>query len=140
MSAKCEDCSGSGREMPAVLLGGSRDCPTCNGSGFIQSSATRHINLITRLDAASEPSRELDREICKAFHAATGKTIDFLVYTESLDAAIAFVREMLPGWHWRVDYREAVVWRGNTMTSGKSKQPAIALLIAALRAAEEESK
>lgn len=87
---------------------------------------TNLLPLITRLEAASGPDRELDAEIAFATrhpvnpayvreYAISGAKMNptlspiqnYLLensphYTSSLDAAIALAERVLPGWHWSV--------------------------------------
>lgn len=92
---------------------------------------------------------------------------DVPAYTESLDAAVALVERVLPGWSWRVatccvsddawvqpdfncpvhgerlkrEFREDIDWVELTDVDLRpSGRPAIALVIAALRALQEPSK
>lgn len=101
--------------------------------------------LIKRLEAASEPSRELDEAIC----VAVGRPLTFddgvvsgcnvKPYTSSIDAALMLVPE---GFAWAVamDLTAKGAHAGlhrrfpYTAADGKAKTPALAIVIAALKA------
>lgn len=115
-----------------------------------------HADLIRRLEEATGPSKELDREIALASYPnEAGIWID-CDYTASLDAAVALVPE---GWTWTVtskkgraiahmcaDYDDddaPVIWSrrplGRRPTQAEREAcyvatPALALVIAALKA------
>ena len=111
-------------------------------------------NLITRLSKLDAPDREVDRDI----HITTNKPLregmrfgHIPTYTASVDAATALAERVLPGWYWGItqgdDGEDAVKFQGNVWPSiqpypaeleqyGYHKFPAIALLIALLRAKE----
>lgn len=105
-------------------------------------------DLITRLQAAEGPSRELDTEICEAIGFVLGQLGHAPPFTTSIDAALTLVPE---GWHWAI-YTEKGICGGKgarvnvggpeRTRRGWSKDlhevyaatPALALCIAALRA------
>lgn len=129
-------------------------------------------DLIAKLEALDGPSREVDAEIATAVDGYVtqpnkgwpekidygrahpdgyviwpGHGFDQLVpkYTASLDAAVALVERVLPGWDWAVsnlgeDGCEGNVWKhgwhDDTVIRGFHNHPTIALLIAALKALE----
>ena len=122
--------------------------------------------LLERCEAATGPDRELDLHISRslgllghaaglpdeAFLAAWLPACRFGRYTASLDASIALVERMLPGWDWLVSLSElggrefcAVVehWDGDEYVSHRPTAP-LAILSALLRAlisqAEGEAK
>lgn len=61
---------------------------------------TTFSDIIARLENATGPDRDLDRLIAKETGAF--EIIEAKNYTASLDAAIALVERILPGWGWRV--------------------------------------
>ncbi len=66
-------------------------------------------------------------------------------YTSSLDAAVAFVSEMLPGWHWKVygadGNAEGSLYDPNeTNVYAFAATPPLALMAAALRALAGEAE
>lgn len=112
-------------------------------------------DLITRLSKLDAPDREVDALIGKLFFPDEAKSFfDFNApaYTASIDAAIALAERVLPGWKWRVGRTEvfpngwAYVHKYDpsncdrideaACADGKAATPAIALLIALLRAKE----
>jgi len=112
--------------------------------------------LVERLTAATGPSRNLDVAImdalCPLPHGDrwfdTGALENFLgerffrapSVTASVDEAIALVGRVLPGWHWYVDDRSAAVWPEGVYDESavEASTPAIALLIALLKAGETQ--
>ncbi len=124
-----------------------------------------HSDLIAKLEALDGPSREVDRDIATHFGdpwdygvswrgwgiGQDGRPIEKPVafpYTASLDAAIALVGRVLPGWSWEARRSgfgngQASVWNpmeqprpGKTIRADHKSSPAIALLIATLKALE----
>jgi hypothetical protein len=127
-------------------------------------------SLTKQLQSAEAGSRELDREIWKRFEpedynksfwsmkavCPKGSSDDYVEaqmathkrYTTSIDAALALVKEVLPGWTW--DCREqddkshyVTLQRGyrtsyDKVVGGRHKSPAIALCLALLSAAAVE--
>lgn len=121
-------------------------------------------DLQEKLSRATEPSRELDKEIWQLLvpgvtrrtahvdhhvkpydidetRDASGKLIIVPHYTASLDAALALVAEVLPGWKWVIVCDGCDIWteefEGNEpkrFISTGHKSPAVALLIALLKA------
>lgn len=64
-------------------------------------------------------------------------------YTASLDAVVALVERVLPGWKWRVSSNQGEVFQRDPECGhdGYAATPAIALVIATLRAlSQEQSK
>jgi len=64
-------------------------------------------------------------------------------YTTSIDAALALVKEVLPGWDWSVSHEPeegsgAIIEKGNKAYFLRHKSPAIALCLALLSAAAVE--
>lgn len=118
--------------------------------------------LIDRLSKLEGPDREVDAEIAlqngwQVFPGDNwiGPEAKIVVpdYTASVDAAIALAEKVLPGWYWGItqgdDGEDAMEFQGNIWPSiqpypaeleqyGYHKFPAIALLIAILRAKEAE--
>lgn len=97
-------------------------------------------NLIDRVEGASEPSREFDAELANYFGWYSPWPI-----TSSLDAALALVREKLPGWAWSVTsstfevHFHAVLWtRAEPQQSAQAATPPLAILAALLRALKQE--
>lgn len=120
-------------------------------------------DLIERLEAATGPDRWLDAHVfCalfsepnrKAVYAHGGAAIIygpggeaeiavFPSYTASLDASLVLVGEKLPGWHWGVTNTSDQPWHEAWVTpgigkgsTGFGKNPALAVLIALLKALE----
>lgn len=137
------------------------------------SPAKQIADLITKLESATGPSRELDGEIHNGLHGtqylrSTASVTGFFTsetdngcpsvdhYTASIDAAVALVERVLPGWHWTISNNNRRFtdqeWKGpwasissdefNNDISGHDDDyfdafaptPALALVIAALRA------
>ena len=108
-------------------------------------------DLIARLEAATGPDRELDAEIvaylcerdrdaiipkgCRIGYSDFVAAGAFPYYTESIDAALTLVGDML----WMVN-SDRIAWiigeDGKTRGYGAGANPAIALCVAALRARE----
>lgn len=115
-------------------------------------------SLISRLEESTEGSRELDTDLFQAFagddwHKAyiraqepCGCPHDMAVeearhyaprYTTSLDAAIALVERLLPGWWWEIDAAgNATVFKAPRYVVEHAATPALALCLAALKAME----
>lgn len=117
-------------------------------------------DLLSRLSAATGPSRELDAEIALAngwmisgydrdnqaayprWRSPTGQICPNVPrYTESIDAALTLVPERA-GWKlasWFKDgYAADVHLPNGVITRGEGTTPAIALVIACLKAKEEK--
>lgn len=121
-------------------------------------------DLIAKLEALDGPDREVDADIYIAFNipmeragridrlggcvgwwpkdAPYESAVDVPRYTASLDAAIALVERVLPGNHLRIDIGDDGLHAANIFGdwgdshANASSSPAIALLIALLRAKE----
>lgn len=112
-------------------------------------------DLIAKLEALDGPSREVDLEIAIATGAVPDEVAKYGPhlrriemrrvdpYTASLDAAIALVERVLPGWTLMLDDRmgpSAKLLPPNQISSAEDRTKAatlpIALLIALLRAKE----
>lgn len=112
-----------------------------------------HSDLIAKLEALDGPSREVDLELTTKFfggreadlHRAHG--LHCYDFTSSLDAAIALVERMLPGWliaslgqddgkKWHAELRQGYRTSYSTVALAGAPTPAIALLIATLKALE----
>jgi len=115
-------------------------------------------SLITKLQSAGSGSRELDAEIAMRFGRDYGPVEEWDVpgrtawvsdecaahYTTSLDAALALVDEVLPGWSWDLSggtpshgvlpYATLNGSNIDPTIQAEHKSPVIALLIALLRA------
>jgi hypothetical protein len=129
--------------------------------------------LLARVEAATGPDRELDTAIAIALRIGAegypkfplgsfkagyvqadmgrdGWSVGWHIQplTASLDAALALVERVLPGWWWMLrsgDGYDAVLtptWRSQDGVVGEHKTPALALLSAMLRAlgTHEEDK
>ncbi len=110
--------------------------------------------LITRLSKLDAPDREVDGEIWRYLMSGEPRAVlhgPIPKLTASVDAVIALAERVLPGWYWGItqgdDGEDAVEFQGNVWPSiqpypaeleqyGYHKLPAIALLIALLRAKE----
>ena len=101
-----------------------------------------HAELIAALEAATEPSWELDAEIARAIGAPVYPDLRAHRYTSSLDAALTLVPE---GWCWAIEgSRRAAVYDpsadpepgsfANPIQMRSGFTPAIALCVAALKA------
>lgn len=123
----------------------------------------KHADIIERLEKAEGPDRAIDVAIAlatkdyseRAYQSdkmmrpkGTEYTVERFLsdrlssrYTGSLDAAIALVERMLPGWKWSLDSEgRATLWNGRfglerykTIDDGGRSSPA-ALLITMFRA------
>lgn len=101
--------------------------------------------LIEKLKAATGPSAELDGEIWLQFgsDAGVGRAWN---YTASIDAALALVEEVLPGWSWVLNKQaEFSLWTEEFVGTlprrqidSDHKSPAIAILIALLNEIQGE--
>lgn len=60
--------------------------------------------LAVRLDKATGPDRELDRDIHYILSGEEGMALVFAIpeYTASLDAVAALQAKVLPGWEWLI--------------------------------------
>lgn len=123
-------------------------------------------SLLNRLEAADGPDRELDAEIAMAFKGCRPPMKTIGRYTASLDAALALAGEVLPGWAVKIDgpkwtYLDHSKWtamlkepRGEpefhqgsmvplyphrTIIGETHKSPAIAMILALLRATSQEA-
>lgn len=114
--------------------------------------------LVERLEAATGPERIYDHYLFFALEphlydeaGRRGLLGDHIVpaYTASIDAAVALVERVLPGWSWECrasgtgDKGQAAVWNPTKRPGRNDEQrayncatPAIALCIAALKALE----
>lgn len=107
-------------------------------------------DLIAKLEKLKGPDREVDGLLAAHFHVKqiTGTWPDWCIdppVTASLDAAIALVERVLPGWDWGVmsageDGSEGKLWQhgwhDDTVVHAFHALPAIALIIALLKAKE----
>lgn len=104
-------------------------------------------DLIERLEAATGADRLLWPDLAQALfgetqtHPQIRLCIDAL--EGSLDASLVLVGEKLPGWHWGVTNTSDQPWHEAWVTpgigkgsTGFGKNPALAVLIALLRALE----
>jgi hypothetical protein len=60
--------------------------------------------LAAMLDAATGPSREIDREISFISNWAG----PYSPWSSSVDAALALVERLLPGWEWDIELNQGV--------------------------------
>lgn len=119
--------------------------------------------LLTRVQKATGPDREIDGDIAEMFDAApshlprvTGVGRSWLwaefvepdswetwgapEYTASIDAALALVERVLPGWKWQINKGEGcgLILPGSTITTrvhwGKGANTPLAILAALLTA------
>ncbi len=117
-------------------------------------------DLIHALGQAEAGSQELDSMIAEYFGEAPGEgwTKGNIIqtpkpYTTSLDAAVTLAQRVLLGWHWGItqgdDGQDAMEFQGNVWPGiqpypadmeqyGYHKLPAIALVLAIVRAKEAE--
>lgn len=127
-------------------------------------------DLIDRLEKLTGPDREVDAEIALHFGARhrsrrTGSGVNkgrewFVdsiggveewsrhppASTASIDAAVALVEKMLPGWGWDLVKPKkgapgkcrSAVFNGEHLFTGSAYSPEVALLLALLRALEAE--
>lgn len=114
--------------------------------------------LIAKLEAATGPDRELDAEIAIALDQIASRdfwSIDYIkadmvpAVTGSIDAAVALAARVLPGWGWSTqsfgeDGAQGKVWKhgwyDGAVIYAEHSSPAIALVIAILRAKQAEAK
>lgn len=125
--------------------------------------------LLSRLEAAEGPSRELDSEIVRVlcpsavvttylasddedsvFHAQSLGLSDRAsvpAYTASLDAALALAERALPGWGWSITRKDKWSWvcvnepdATVEIVRGEHTQPALALCIAIVKAKIQQAK
>ena len=96
--------------------------------------------LIERVEKLTGPDPHVDSLIAAHFRLKqlTGKWPDWLIdppFTESIDAAVALVERVRPGWHWYVDDRSAAVWPDGVYDESavQAATPAIALVLALLK-------
>jgi len=112
----------------------------------VMRAMTRH-ELITRLEAATEPDVSLDIAIhnfvCAQTHRSVitnrqGFPMDAKGYTHSIDAALSLVPEGFQGFVGICGNRVTGVWKNRQEPTIEAKHnvPAIALCIAALRAGD----
>lgn len=93
-------------------------------------------DLITRLEAATGPSRELDAEIVRLINPQATRLTRAPFYTGSLDAALTLVPE---GRYvkMQINRRRTTAWAWVEFDDGETvacADPALALCIAALKA------
>lgn len=108
---------------------------------------TRKENLIALRDAvvAGDTGADIFRDIwCheKAFTMETAIGIKRAFLNGDMNAALAFVAEVLPGWEWQIDRDGARVWIDNPDKgpfASECHPVSRALLIAALNALIEET-
>jgi len=99
-------------------------------------------DLITRLSKLDAPDREMDGEIWRYLMSGEPRAVlhgPIPKLTASVDAAIALAARVLPGWNWLRPERNimAVHHEDHSITFfAVGATPAIALLIALLRAKE----
>jgi hypothetical protein len=60
------------------------------------------VDLLARLEALTGPDRQVDADIHTHLMLPGAMIAQFPRYTGSLEAAVALVEQMLPGWWWRV--------------------------------------
>ncbi len=93
-------------------------------------------DLISRLEELEGPTLEADMAIEDAFPSLRpGQPMPR--YTASLDAAVALLERVLPGWRWAVDsngYADVRSYSSMKEAFGTAQTPAIALCIAVLKA------
>ena len=95
---------------------------------------------LTDLLARVEGATGADREIDVALFRAAGPTVLIQEdYTASLDAALALLGRVLPGWVWEVSSgRSGLPWAvlsgDGRSAGGEAKTPALSILSAMLRA------
>ena len=116
----------------------------------IQFKMAKRDDLIERLEKATGPDREIDTAIEELFDPSFRDSTlrQATRYTASLDATVALVEEMLPGWQYGIEVRRAAnggntAWVAPNEDSSRAKTaatPAIALLIALLRALSNMEK
>jgi len=101
-------------------------------------------DLIAKLEAATEGSRELDREVAKAVYGWKRVQPGYYVprFTQSLDAALTLVPE---GWEWfkpqnnyQSDKPRIEIFGPIDYQVAAAATPALAICIAALKAREQQ--
>lgn len=108
-------------------------------------------SLIERLEKATGPDRDLDCDIDSEWLQDRSDGLEaefspFPAYTASLDAAIALVEHVLPGWGY--DFVKpakegpgrprATVFLGDNLFAGEAPTPPLALLLALMRAVQNK--
>lgn len=101
---------------------------------------TNHAAIIARLKTATGPDREIDYALSELWPPSPGPgqlIPEGPYYTASLDAALALLERVRPGTLWEL-YRIAGGYLANLpdTDSGFAPTPALALLIATLKALE----
>jgi len=118
------------------------------------------MDILERLKSATAASRELDAEIAKAIGyqnvghhdvgsphlwgwyglSPDGDKVQIPPFTASIDAALALVERMLPGWKYEIRPRFAKLLnphKPRSDASGMGDTPALAILIALFTALKE---
>lgn len=116
------------------------------------------VNLIERLEKAIGPDRELDWRIAEKFDIPERWPTSALwppfmpkskydksipAYSASIDAAVALVERVLPGWTWTLDSGSstATLWEQDSapehLHQVRGATPSLALCLAILRAKED---
>lgn len=115
-----------------------------------------HTDIVSRLEAATGPDRQIDVLVAMLFNPNSGLTYEDYgdgtfsfssdaevpAYTASLDASLALVGEKLPGWTWRAGnlmgsggpQMQAFCILGASKTEHYGATPALAVLLAIFRA------
>lgn len=96
--------------------------------------------LATMLDEATGPSRELDNRIWDALNGCVGPTHGN--WSSSIDAALALMGRMLPGWSWQINggaYAilrppKATCWSSSLCFDGDAPTAPLAILKATVAA------
>lgn len=109
-----------------------------------------HSDLIAKLEELDGPNWAIEKELAITIERDQWlkNQLSFPKYTASLDAVIALVERVLPGWSWEARKSgfgngQASVWdpmdqprHGTTIRADHKSSPAIALLIATIKALE----
>ncbi|CCQ75078.1 hypothetical protein [Magnetospira sp. QH-2] len=98
------------------------------------------MSIGARLEKATGGNRELDRALRDAWDPAEQGDPP---YTESVDACLALVKKVLPGWHWHVGWGAsgflpyAMISRDGREFHADGPTVPLALLRAVVKALEE---
>ncbi len=85
--------------------------------------------LLRRVRAATGSDQQLDRDIARYLIVPADKSEGRPPYTASVDACIALMERVMPGWHWHVGYGPKGVMPYASLSKGKIRVEAIAATV-----------